>query len=53
MLFKEDEMGRACVMHGRCEKSMQNFLSGNLKGKDHLGDLGISMRVILKWMLNK
>jgi hypothetical protein len=29
------------------------FLSENLKGRDHLKDLGINRRPILKWILRK
>jgi hypothetical protein len=29
------------------------ILVGNLKGRDHLGDLGIDGRIILKWILKK
>jgi hypothetical protein len=29
------------------------FLSGNLMGRDHLGDLSIVGRIILKWILGK
>jgi hypothetical protein len=29
------------------------FLSGNLKGRDQLGDLDIGGRIILKWILRR
>jgi hypothetical protein len=29
------------------------FLSANLKGADHLGDIGVDGMMILKWILNK
>jgi hypothetical protein len=40
-------MGRACSMHGRYEKFIQNFSQKNLKGRDHLEDLGIDGSTIL------
>jgi hypothetical protein len=36
-------------MHRRGEK----FLSESLRGRDHLEDLGIDWRLILKWILDK
>jgi hypothetical protein len=29
------------------------FLFGNLKGRDHLEDLGIDKKIILEWILGK
>jgi hypothetical protein len=29
------------------------FHSGNLKGRDHFGDLGADERIILKWILKE
>jgi hypothetical protein len=43
---KKVEMGRVCGMYVRNEKCIQNF-SQNLKGRDHLGDIGVGGRVIL------
>jgi hypothetical protein len=39
-------------MHGRL-KIHKKIWSGNLKGRDHLGDTGICGRIILKWILKK
>jgi hypothetical protein len=35
------------------EKFIQNFTWKSLKGRCHLGDLGINEKVTLKWMLKK
>jgi hypothetical protein len=43
-------MGKACGMHGRDEKYLQNLVR-KLKGRDHLRDLGVDRRIILKWIL--
>jgi hypothetical protein len=40
-------MGRACSIHGRDEKCIQNFI---VKAGEHLGELGIDGRLILKWI---
>jgi hypothetical protein len=39
-------------MHKRAEKCIQN-LSENLKGRDHLGDLGADRRIKLKLVPNR
>jgi hypothetical protein len=44
-------MGLGLHMRGD-EKFIQNYLE-NLKGEDHLGDLSIYGRIILKWVLKK
>jgi hypothetical protein len=31
----------------------EQFLSESLKGRDHLGDLSVDRRIILKWNLMK
>jgi hypothetical protein len=46
--FKENEMGGACSTNGRDEKCVQKFWSENLKGRDHLEDLGVDGRIILE-----
>jgi hypothetical protein len=45
-------MGGACSAHGIDKKTLK-FSLENLKGRDHLEDLGADGRVILKWMLGK
>jgi len=47
------EMGAACSTHGRYKKSICNFLLENLKGRDHLEDLGVVGRKILDWSLEE
>jgi hypothetical protein len=37
----------------RRDKKCIQFISGNLKGRDHFGNLGIDWRIILRWILNK
>jgi hypothetical protein len=43
-------MGGECKTHGGDKKLIQ-FLSKNLNGRDHLGDLGADGRIIFKWTL--
>jgi hypothetical protein len=45
----EDEMGRACSMHGRDKKCIQE----DLKGRDHSEDVGINEKIILEGILQK
>jgi hypothetical protein len=45
-------MNKAYSMHERSEIYIKLW-SGNLKGRDHLKDLGRDQRIILKWMLNR
>jgi hypothetical protein len=49
---KEDEMGGACSMHGRCEKCIQNF-GGKPEGKRLLGRSRRRRRIMLEWILGK
>jgi hypothetical protein len=45
-------MGRACSTYGR-DECMQYFALENLKGRNHLEDLGIGGKIILGWILGK
>jgi hypothetical protein len=40
-------MEKVCSTHGRDEKYI---LSENLKEREHMGDMGIYERIILKWI---
>jgi hypothetical protein len=45
--IKEEEMGKICSMHGADEMN-KKFWYQDSKGRDHLGDVGIDGRIILK-----
>jgi hypothetical protein len=45
-------MGRACSTHEKDEKCIHTEVwLENLKGGDHLKDLGMDGRIILEWIL--
>jgi hypothetical protein len=47
-------MGRICSRHEKDEKSVQNFWSENLEGRDHLEeDLGTDRKTASEWILGK
>jgi hypothetical protein len=41
---KEDDVGSTCSTHGTSKKYIQN-----LKGKNHVEDLGVDGRIIFDW----
>jgi hypothetical protein len=43
--MKENEVGRACGMHGRGEKRAQGFGGKAQRKKDHLEDQGVDGRM--------
>jgi hypothetical protein len=43
-------MGGACSTHWIGERCIQNFLSENLKRRDHTEDLGVDRGIILEWI---
>ena len=40
-------MGGACSAYGGEERRIQ----GNLRGRDHLGDPSVDVRIILRWIV--
>jgi hypothetical protein len=43
--------GLACNTHGRHEKKVYNVLIENSAGKRRFGDVGLSGRIMLKWII--
>jgi hypothetical protein len=41
----------ACSTHRRHEKYIQHITQTILKGRDHLGDVGLDKRILLKWII--
>jgi hypothetical protein len=50
--MKEDKVSRGCSNTGRGEILIK-FQSINIKGRDHLGFLGVGGRIILKYILRE
>jgi hypothetical protein len=48
--IKENEMKGSCSAHGTDEKCVENF---SRKDRDHLGNLGVYWKIILKWTLKE
>jgi hypothetical protein len=48
-----NEMGRACGTYGGAGEVHTEFWWGDLKEKDHLEELGVGGRMILKWIFQK
>jgi hypothetical protein len=46
-------MDGTCGMHGGEENVYTGFGLGNMKNRDHLGDVGVDRMLILKWILKK
>jgi hypothetical protein len=51
--IKEYETGGTRTTDGRDEKCKQTCSLENVKGKNHLGVLGVYGTIILKWILSK
>jgi hypothetical protein len=47
--MEKNEMGRACKTYGRGE-AYTGFWWGNLRGRDHLEDPGVDVRIKLRWI---
>ena len=50
--IKKSGMGRACSTYGRQERCIQGLI-GNSEGIDHLENIGVDGRIILKWIFMK
>jgi hypothetical protein len=48
--MREDEIGWACVTHGKREECIQ-ALEGKLKERNFSEDLGVDGMISLKWIL--
>jgi hypothetical protein len=46
-------MGGVCGTYGVEERSIEGIYWGDLTARDHLEDVGIEGRIILKWICNK
>jgi hypothetical protein len=47
------KVGEECSTHERAETYMENFSRKKLKGVSNLEGVYVTMRMILKWILNK
>jgi hypothetical protein len=45
-------MGGACSAYGGEKRRIRGF-GGNLRERDHLGDLGVDGMIILRWIFRK
>jgi hypothetical protein len=48
--FYNTEVGGASSTNGENERCIRKFLQDTKKKRDHLGDLDIDYRVIIKWI---
>jgi hypothetical protein len=46
-------MGGACSAYWGEEEEYTGFEWGNLRIRDHLGDIGVDGRIILRWIFRK
>jgi hypothetical protein len=49
MVIVKDGMGGVCSTHEEVSTAYK-FWSGNLKGRNHLEDLGVDGRILLEWI---
>jgi len=43
------EMDRACSTNGGKQRCIQDFVGGNLRERNNLGDSGVDGRIMLRW----
>jgi hypothetical protein len=48
--IKKNEIGRTHSIYGGEERRINGFWLGNVKEGDHLEDVGVDWRIILKWI---
>jgi hypothetical protein len=51
--IENNEVGRACSVYGGKGEMHTGFWWKNLGGRDHMEDLGIDGRILLKWIFRK
>jgi len=51
--IEKNEMGRTCSAYGGKGEAYTGLWWGNLRERDHLGDLGVDGRIILRWIFRK
>jgi len=51
--IEKNEMGWACGAYGGGGEVCTGFWWGNLREKDHSGDLDVDGRIILRWIFGK
>jgi hypothetical protein len=52
-IVKKNKMGGTCSMYGGQERWVQGFGGGKVRGRDHLEDLGVDRKIVLKWIFKK
>jgi len=53
MIKNKNERSWVCSTHEGKERYIQDFGGEELRERDHLGDLGVDVRIILKWISKK